>query len=332
MAASVESAATGQAMGELFQYNVSAPVTVGRGQSAMVPIVSSKLAFKKDLIYNGAKMATHPVATIRFKNRAGLTLERGPVTVLEKGEYVGEAVLPFTADKAEAVISYAVELGIHIKEEVKTETQIHSLQVKGGYLLQNQYNIRRTTYRVDNRTPQPKTVLLERSPGGHYTVFDTPEPVEKTLDSHRYQVKAPPGKIAKFTVQERYLRGRREELRKLSYRGLQKYFKDKFLDERTYAGLKALLDAWAKISRLEKSIAKQEKGRAKIYKAQEQAQKNMAVLSNQGEEGRLRGRYVQQLAQSEEQLADIDQTVARTQAEIEQKQAQVEKMIANLGA
>jgi hypothetical protein len=95
-AATVKSAATGQAMGELFQYNVSVPVTVGRGQSAMVPIVSSSLKCKKDLIYNGAKMPTHPVATLRFNNETGLTLERGPVTVLENGEYVGEAVLPFT--------------------------------------------------------------------------------------------------------------------------------------------------------------------------------------------------------------------------------------------
>ncbi len=44
--------------------------------------VSSQLSFKKDLIYNGAKMPAHPVATVRFKNETGLTLERGPVTVL----------------------------------------------------------------------------------------------------------------------------------------------------------------------------------------------------------------------------------------------------------
>jgi len=330
--ASVKSAATGQAMGELFQYNVSVPVTVGRGQSAMVPIVSSQLSFKKDLIYNGAKMPVHPVATVRFKNETGLTLERGPVTVLDSGEYVGEAVLPFTADQAEAVISYAVELGIHVKEEIKTENQLQSLWIKDGYLLQNSYDIARKIYRLDNRTAQPKTVLIEYSPGGDYVIFDTPEPVEKTLETHRYRVEAPAGKIVEFMVQARYLQTRREELRNLSYQGLQRYFADKLLDEHTYEGLKALLDVWAEIARLGKTIAEQEQRRAKIYAAQEQAQKNMAVLSNAGEEGKLRGRYVKQLTQSEEQLAEIDQVVARLQAEIEQKQANVERMIAALGA
>lgn len=332
MAASVESAATGRAMGELFQYNVSAPVTVGRGQSAMVPIVSTELAFKKDLIYNGAKMAMHPVATIRFKNSTGLTLERGPVTVLENGEYVGEAVLSFTADKAEAVISYAVELGIHIKENLKAETQLHSLQIKAGYLLQNQYDIRRTTYRVDNRTPEAKTILIERSATGPYTVFNTPKPVEKTLESQRYRVRAGSGKITEFMVKERRLLTRREELKNLSYQGLQRYFEGKFLNRRTYTGLKALLDAWAEIGRLEAHIVEQEQQREKIYKAQEQAQKNMSVLAISGEEGRLRARYVQQLTDSEEQLAEIDQIVTRTQAEIKQKQAEVEKMVAALGS
>ncbi|GAB4438654.1 MAG: hypothetical protein Fur0044_35370 [Anaerolineae bacterium] len=331
MAASVQSAATGQAMGELFQYNVSVPVTVGRGQSAMVPIVSSNLGCKKDLIYNGAKMPTHPVATLRFKNETGLTLERGPVTVLENGEYVGEAVLPFTADGAEAVISYAVELGLRIKEEIKTESQLQSLRIKEGYLLQNLYDIRRTTYHLDNRTTQAKTILIEHSLSD-YVIFDTPDPAEKTLDTHRYQVEALPGKITDFLVQERYLRSRREELRNLSYQGLQRYFADKLLDQKAYDSLRALLDAWAEISRLEKASADQEQQRSKIYKAQEQAQKNMTVLSNAGEEGKLRGRYVKQLTESEEQLAQIDQTVARLQAEINQKQANIERMIAGLAA
>ena len=296
----------------------------------MVPIVSSRLGCQKDLIYNGAKMPTHPVGTIRFKNETGLTLERGPVTVLENGEYVGEAVLPFTADKAEAVISYAVELGIQVKEEVKTESHLHSLRIKDGYLLQNLYDVRRITYQVDNRTPQPKTVLIEHNRDGNYVVFETPEPVEKTLDTYRYQVEAPAGKVTGFTVQERYLRTTYEELRQLSYRGLQQYFADKLLDQQAYEGLKNLLDTWAEISRLESHIAEQEKRRAKIYQTQEQAQKNMAVLSNAGEEGKLRGRYVQQLAQSEEELAEIERAVARTRAEIEQKQASVDQMMAAL--
>jgi hypothetical protein len=331
MAASVASTATGEAMGELFQYNVDVPVTVGRGQSAMVPIISTTLSSKKDLIYNGAKMPTHPVATLRFKNNTNLTLERGPVTVLENGEYMGEAILPFTVDKAEAVISYAVELGIHLTEEHQTERQLHSLNVREGYLYENLFDIRRTIYRVDNRTSQAKTILIERPLDRFYTPFETPEPAETTVDTYRYKVEAPAGRLVEFKAQERYLRAQRESLRNLSYQGLQKYFESRFLDKQTYEDLKALLDIWAEVSRLEQRIAEQEQRRGQIYKAQEQVQKNMTALSAEGEEGRLRGRYVKQLTQSEEELTQIERTIAQFQAEIQQKQTQAEKMIAELG-
>jgi hypothetical protein len=332
MAQSVESAATGKALGELFQYNVDVPVTVGRGQSAMVPIVSDTLTPRKDLIFNATKMPDHPVATLRFKNSTGLTLERGPVTVLENGEYVGEAVLPFTVDQSEAVISYAVELGVHIEQTQKSEHHLHALSLKDGYMLQQHYETMQTTYRVDNRTPQAKTILLEHNINRSYTIFDTPEPTEKTMTTHRYQVDAAAGNVSKFVVQERHLYSQKERLQNLSYQDLQNYLRGKFLDAPTYARLKDLLDVWNKISRLEKDITRQEKKREKIHKGQEQVQKNMQVLSTSGEEGRLRGRYVQQLVASEEELAQITSAIQRLQTEITQLEEKTQTMIANLGA
>lgn len=331
MSKSVESVAAGQAMGELFQYNVSVPVSVGRGQSAMVPIVSSRLAPKKELIYNGRKQPTHPIATLRFDNTTGLTLERGPVTVLESGEYVGEAVLPFTTDQAEAVVAYAVELGVHIKEELQSRTELHSLTVKEGYLLQQLYDIRQIEYTLDNRTPQAKTILIEQPIITGYTNFDTPEPEETTSETQRYRVEVAARRTLKFSVRTRRLRSQRETLQNQNYQGLKRYLDGKFLDKKTYDALTALLDVWGEIAKLEQKIKDQEQERAKLYKAQEQIQKSMSALAKEGEEGRLRGRYVKQLEQSENQLTGISQTIDQTRTEIERKQTQIEQMIAALG-
>ncbi|MDQ2999426.1 MAG: hypothetical protein M3R61_20525, partial [Chloroflexota bacterium] len=83
--ASTITASTGEERGALFQYRVTHPVSVARGQSAMVPIVGQRLAGRKELLYNGQKLPKHPVASLRLRNETGLTLERGPVTVLEQG-------------------------------------------------------------------------------------------------------------------------------------------------------------------------------------------------------------------------------------------------------
>src|SRR6185436_10645012 len=116
-------AGVGEERGALFQYQVAHPVSVARGQSAMVPIVGQRLEGRKDLLYNGQKLPKHPVASLRLRNETGLTLERGPVTVLEDGDYAGEAVLPFTRAGGELIVPYAVELGISVAEEHSGERQ-----------------------------------------------------------------------------------------------------------------------------------------------------------------------------------------------------------------
>lgn len=330
LAASVPSAAEGAALGELFQYNVRTPVTVGRGQSALVPIVSSTLQPKKDLIYNGRKMAQHPVATLRFDNSTGLTLERGPVTVLDSGEYVGEAVLPFTADQAEAMVSYAVELGVHIHEQAAASRQLHSLEISGAYLVQNLYEIQTTRYLAENLTAQAKTILIEHNRRRNYDLFDTPEPAEETAGTYRFKIEIPANNKRDFTVHERWLRASREELRQLSYQNLQTYFEQKLLSRDTYRDLQGLLKLLAEISGLQQTIEKQTQRSKELATAQERIRQNLGALQQSGDEGKLRGQYVQRLAASESELGDIARNVEQLRAQIEQKEAQVEQVIAGL--
>ena len=102
--------ASGDARGALFAYRIDAPVTVRRGESGMVPILSIKTRGQRELLYNSRKNPNHPAASVRFKN-SEVTLERGPATILENGEYAGEAIVPFTTGGTEVILAFALELG-----------------------------------------------------------------------------------------------------------------------------------------------------------------------------------------------------------------------------
>ena len=80
-------------VGDLFEYQIEHPVTIRRNQSALVPIVLRAFEGRPVLLYNKATRAENPMRCVEFKNTTGLTLEGGPVTVLEGGSYVGEAML-----------------------------------------------------------------------------------------------------------------------------------------------------------------------------------------------------------------------------------------------
>ncbi|MCP4514289.1 MAG: hypothetical protein GY824_03530 [Delftia sp.] len=321
---------TGEALGELFQYVIGTPVTVGRGHSAMVPIVSANLDYRKDLLYNGSKMPAHPVATLRLKNESGLTLERGPVTVLESGEYVGEAVLPFTVTGGDMAVPYAVELGLKVREQSGASKEIHGLRVKGVYLQIEEWDARWREYQFNNSTAQDLTVLAEHRRTAHYKLFDTPQPQERTAEHYRFAVDAPGQGESKLRVQERRLVSRREKLERQSYRGLQRYLRQGLIQREIHDRVVELLRLWEKIADHERDLTKAEKERAKIYKAQEQIQGNMGALSQKGKEGALRSRYVTQLEASEEQLKALAQRETDLKGEIERLKEEIAKRVQTL--
>ena len=315
---------TGVALGELFQYVIGTPVTVGRGQSAMVPILAADLGYRKDLLYNGAKMPTHPVATLRLKNESGLTLERGPVTVIEGGEYVGEAVLPFTVIGSEVVVPYAVELGVKVREEGGSSREIRALYIKGAYLLFEEWDVRWQDYQFNNSTGDVMTVLVEHPRTAQYDLVDTPEPKERTDEHLRFEMAAPAQGEARLRVQERCLVTRWEELQRQTYEGLRRYLEQGLLDQAAYDQVAELLKLWDKVAENEKRLNEVDQERQKIYQAQQQIQGNMGALSTTGKEGALRTRYVEQLEASEDQLKTLAQREAERKAEIERLKQEIE--------
>lgn len=307
--------ARGEALGELFQYVIGNPVSVGRGQSAMVPIISADLGYRKDLLYNKAKMPTHPVATLRLKNETGLTLERGPVTVLESGEYVGEAILPFTATGGQIIVPYAVELGARIREESGSSRELHALHIKDACFVIEEWDIRWREYQLNNRNVEALAVLVEHTRTSKYELFDTPEPREQTDEHLRFEVEVPGRSEVKLRVQERRLKRRKEEVHKQSHEGLRRFLEKRLIDRRTHDLVAELLRLWERVAENERHLAHNEQERQQVYQAQAHIQGNMGALSTTGKEGQLRARYVEQLAGTEETLKALAQKDTELQAE-----------------
>ena len=321
----------GESLGELFQYVIGTPVTVGRGQSAMVPIISADLGYHKDLLYNGSKMPNHPVATLRLNNDTGLTLERGPVTVIEGGEYVGEAILPFTVAGGEVTVPHAVELGVKVREESGSTQEIRELRIKGVYLQFEEWQVLWREHQLNNSTGQPHRVLVEHRRLPQFERFDTPDPKEQTDEHVRFEVEVPPQGEATLRVNERSLVTRQEKLHKQTSKALKDYLAEGLMDRRLYDGMLELLELWQNISDNEQRLKDIDQERQKIYKAQQQVQGNMGALSTTGKEGALRTRYVKQLEASEEQLKALGQRESDLKSAIEKLRKTVEDQIKTLG-
>ncbi len=318
----------GEDLGERFEYRIRTPVSVGRGQSAMAPIIAADLRGRPELLYNGSQMPGHPVATLRLRNETGLTLERGPVTVVVGDSYAGEAILPYTAEGGELFVPYAVELNVQVREENERRNQLHAVHIEGAYLIVELWDIMLRDYYLVNNTGEDETVLVEHPRHGRYELFDSPEPVETTAEQVRFSVTVQPKQETRLRVQQRHLISRREELQRQSYAQLGRYLRDGLLDRQAHDKLVALLRLWEQIGDVQKRLEELNKQREKLFRSQEQIRQNLQALGTSGREGALRNDYVNRLQASEQEIEGVAQKeqeerelLARLEKEVEEKLA-----------
>ncbi|MEI6044321.1 MAG: hypothetical protein WCS37_08020 [Chloroflexota bacterium] len=323
--------AKGTAQGELFQYEVTTPVTVKRGESALVPILSNNLPYRRELLYNGQKIPQHPVAALRFKNDTGLVLERGPVTIVEDGEYRGEALVPFSPAEAEVYLAYAVELGLKVKEDQVSQTETTGIRIDRYYIYFNQATILKTTYQLENNLGEDRVVTIEQAIKIDYELVQTIQPAEKTAEFQRWKVQCPARKRTTFVIQELTRNWRTEQVLSQTYDNLRRYLEQRWLDSKMLDQLKELLDQQHTINRNTQEINEVANERNELYRRQEQLRQNLSVLATSGEEAQLRRRVFEQLSESETRLNNIDKRVNELKVENKQRQQKLETMLANLG-
>jgi hypothetical protein len=328
--ASTVPVSVGEERGALFQYRVAHPVSVARGQSAMVPIVGQRLDGHKDLLYNGLKLPKHPVASLRLRNETGLTLERGPVTVLEDGDSAGEAVLPFTRAGGELIVPYAVELGITVQEEQRAERQIRGIDVRNDYLLVQEWDVRHTVYKIESKLQAPVEVMVEQSLLPGYELTETATPIEQSQGLARWPVACPPGLETTFAVHQRQETSRWERVRGVTLNQLREFLRHRYLDEATHQALAGVLEIYGRIEAHNKRLQEIERERKGIYQQQQQIQGSLGPLGREGEEGALRSRYVATLGGLEDRLAKLAEEEQRLKDEIAQMEAEATQRLAAL--
>ncbi len=324
-------AAKAKDAGEFFQYAVTAPVSVKRGESALVPIIGSEIKYERELLYNRAKLPDHPVVALRFENSTGLTLERGPVTVVENWDYKGEAVIPFTKDGSSVYVPFAVELSVRINENHNRYTQTTGLNIQDAMLVFEQYDITTTTYVIENTTAKPVSVLIEAPITPEYELYDTRKPDVENATERRWKVSLPARARTEFVTSQRRRTYRSDSVRKLNYRQLQDYVVKGWLSDAIRGALGGMLDELNTIQLANGRIQSLNTEVEKLHKQQEQLRANLNTLQTSGQEAALRNRMLGQLEASQNRLEAIENEANTLRDQIAQSEQKINEIIAQLG-
>lgn len=329
VAGSTSGTAEGGDLDELFEYRVGG-VSVRRGESAMVPVVQHTSSYRRELLYNGAKYPRHPVVSLRMRNQSGLTLERGPVTVVEDGAYRGEAILPFTKADGEIVLAFAVELGVTVLEEYLESRVINSIALERQYL-HIQEHIRQTTaYTLVNNTGQERVVTVEQSKVPGTELADTRAPDEETGEERRWRISCPGRGQATLSVTYRRLQHQHDSLLHQHFERLSQYLQGHYLDAAARQALGAILQLRQALADLDQRLGELRAERDELGRRQDRLRQNLTIQATSEQEHEIRRRSAQEFGRTQDREEEIDREGERIQADKTRLQEQLNAELARL--
>jgi hypothetical protein len=201
-AASVQSVAAAERLGALFQYTV-ADVTLARQKSAMLPIITDSIELERLSIYNASVLRSNPLNGVLLKNTTGKHLLQGPLTVLDKGSYAGDARIDNVPPGQDRLLSYGIDLEMLVDNTKNTQRgAVLTAKIEKGEMIISRKLVSSQEYAANNKTGKDKVLVIEHPIRQGWHLVDTQKPFETTPSLYRFKGTAVANKVTVLTVKE----------------------------------------------------------------------------------------------------------------------------------
>jgi hypothetical protein len=326
--AAIRSVAAGEALGELFRYEIAAPVSIARQRSAMLPIVAEQVESEKVSVYDDRVMSKHPLAGVRLVNSTKLDLMQGPITVFDAGAYAGDARIEDLPAGSSRLLTYAVDLDVEVapRFEPKPE-ELVSVKLVKGTLVASRKQARRKVFEVKNSGAEAVKLLVEHPLEGGWKLVEPEQPAEKTRDRYRFAVEAEPGKPASLAVAEEQVVSQQVALTNLDDGMILFYSNAKVTSPAVKQALIDVIGRKREIERLAQERGRREQEIQAVTQEQERIRQNMAQLDRASD---LYTRYVTKFAEQEDRVETLRKEIAAFQDQEQQARRGLDEMLTKL--
>ncbi|HEX8370974.1 MAG TPA: hypothetical protein VF604_20680 [Pyrinomonadaceae bacterium] len=322
----VETSATGGEIGDLFEYRIARPVTVLRDRSALIPIVQTKMDGERVAVYNEAVRQDRPYSGVLLKNMTNLTLENGSLTVIDGNAYAGEALMERLKPKEQRLISFALDLGTHVRvRPVQNREAVRLIKIINGVFQIHYFTSNEKLYQIANQTERPKVLYIEYPiREGWLLSENTPKPEYSTQRYHRFRVELKPFEEKELTVSERQPLMETYNLTSLTRPQLELFLSQRYIDAATKAKLERLIDLRIQIAQIDAKIEGFQDEEADISTDQKRLRENIEALSKTPEARQLITRYIQKADEQESRIEQIN----KERKSLQQERARIESELA----
>ena len=330
MASTVAAAALGAELGELFEYKIEEPVTIRKGESAMLPFLRERIKARRLLIYDHANGSQHPLNAAELNNTSGATMDGGAITVYDAGAYAGEALVETIKSGDKRLISYAVDLGTRITTAFDSSNKLQGeFHYRRGILTLRRALKETKTFTIRNVDSDAKTVIIEHAVRPNYELVDM-KAAGKTANAYRFEVNVEGGETAKFPIVEERVYSEQIGITNLTPDQLFSYVLNKKLDEAGREKLGQIAELKRQIADNDNQVKRLDQQLNEMVQDQSRLRSNISTLrSVTGQQQRVM-EYADKLAGQEGQLVTLRDRRSALQRETDEQRRELATLIESL--
>jgi hypothetical protein len=330
--AAMNSAASGQGLGDLFEYKLKDKVTLKKNQSALVPIAQTDIEAEKVSLWSGTTGSGRPLRGLWFKNTSPLTLDGGSFSVLENEVFAGEGLIDPIKPGERRLVSYATDLGLLVEAQQNNRPQhVTRVRISKGVLTQISELQERTLYTVRNQDDATRLLVIEHPARPFWAlVKGSKQPDEVAPGVYRFRVEVPAKATVSLPVEEVHPEQTTYELSNLDGDQIGLFLKQGTITPEMAQALQKITAQKGVVAKLEGEMENRQKDINRIVDDQGRLRENMKALRGSAEEKALLQRYTKQLDEQETQLDVLRKKIQDTESRRDQANGELEKMIDEL--
>jgi len=313
-------------LGDYFEYNLKQKITIGKNQSALVPILQSPIEAEKVTIWNENTRDIRRALWIT--NTSGLTLDSGTFNILESDTFAGEGLIETVHPAERRLISYAADPALRVTmEEQSSEKPVTRIHIVKGlmYLTREQRENRK--YALHNADAAPRQVVIEHPARENWKLVEGPKPEETSASYLRFRVAVPAGQTQNLQIDEYHPENSEFALTNLDEKQVAFITQQRQITPAMQEAFRRVLDQKNKVDSLGAQVKTRQHEVETITKDQARLRENMKALKGSAEEKALLQRYAHQLDSQEDRLNALAKEITDLQEKQNQARAQLDQTV-----
>jgi hypothetical protein len=311
-------------------FRIPAAISIGSGQSALVPIVERDLPIERLALFQFSTSTTRPFASLRLRNDAAIGLPPGVLTIYEQtsagATYVGDARLaPFPAGESR-LVSYAVDEKTKVSQELESTRAISKAAIAQGVLVLTRTQRQAIVYRIAAPATEDRRLIIEYPKAANWTLVE-PAKSESTASAYRITVDLKAGDAKTVTIR---LEAPMMETLRVSDMSKEQIALVTSADSIA----PAIKSAFAELARLRRTVDDKQTAEAELDRKLGALQSDQSRIRDNigkiGPDSALYKRYLEKLTEQETQFETLQAAATKAASDTQAARAVVDGFIAKM--